>query len=307
MSYCTDCDDDSPGFDRLCSICGSVRVTRTNPSSSSDAVGFSAAHQQTEAGLFDMLGEGLRNEIESFIQRGVDKPISREYLSTIGKVVLDERRSLLHDVRITLTYSHASEDHKLTFMAIHAGFGPLMKEGVSGKAKIPSNEFGDSPIDDVNGVIAFLRRGAVTFVQKTKRAEEAGALAVVVLQTYAMWPFVMTNSSSEEEALTIPSVMVSMKDSELLCKMILEIPSIELSMRCNELNVECAICQDEMCAGQTIVKLPGCGHAYHDVCVLSWLEKQHTCPLCRLEMPKREADAGSSRPQLSGHMASYYN
>ena len=36
------------------------------------------------------------------------------------------------------------------------------------------------------------------------------------------------------------------------------------------------------------VKLP-CSHLFHEACIQSWLEKQHTCPTCRKQLPTRSA------------------
>ncbi len=52
----------------------------------------------------------------------------------------------------------------------------------------------------------------------------------------------------------------------------------------------CVICRDEMDAAK---KLP-CGHLFHADCLRSWLERQQTCPTCRVsvvEEERREARA----------------
>ncbi|KAE8688966.1 hypothetical protein F3Y22_tig00110946pilonHSYRG00104 [Hibiscus syriacus] len=45
---------------------------------------------------------------------------------------------------------------------------------------------------------------------------------------------------------------------------------------------ECAICLDE---GKIKAKRMPCGHAFHGRCIEKWLEKSHSCPLCRYNMP----------------------
>jgi len=42
---------------------------------------------------------------------------------------------------------------------------------------------------------------------------------------------------------------------------------------------ECAICHE--CFGAEEAKMFPCGHFYHADCILQWLERQLTCPLCR--------------------------
>lgn len=43
----------------------------------------------------------------------------------------------------------------------------------------------------------------------------------------------------------------------------------------------CSICLEEMCGGgKELVGLP-CQHVFHENCILQWLEKTNSCPLCR--------------------------
>lgn len=58
-------------------------------------------------------------------------------------------------------------------------------------------------------------------------------------------------------------------------------------------NKECLICLDEHTIGSMAVKLP-CGHLFHKPCVVEWLQKHCTCPVCRYEVqsndPRYEAE-----------------
>ncbi|KAG2790598.1 hypothetical protein JG687_00004262 [Phytophthora cactorum] len=57
----------------------------------------------------------------------------------------------------------------------------------------------------------------------------------------------------------------------------------------------CSIClgewDDEECAGMNVVKLP-CLHAFHEECLLEWLQGSTHCPMCREE--PRTADSRAS-------------
>ncbi|RYG98465.1 hypothetical protein EON65_51395 [archaeon] len=50
-----------------------------------------------------------------------------------------------------------------------------------------------------------------------------------------------------------------------------------------ETNKECVFCLVEQELGSTACKLP-CGHLYHRGCVVQWLQRKCTCPVCRYEL-----------------------
>lgn len=54
----------------------------------------------------------------------------------------------------------------------------------------------------------------------------------------------------------------------------------------------CAVCQDSYHADETVCKLP-CGHSYHKDCVVPWLERHCTCPVCRHEVGETQPEPAS--------------
>jgi E3 ubiquitin-protein ligase RNF115/126 len=53
----------------------------------------------------------------------------------------------------------------------------------------------------------------------------------------------------------------------------------------DECNTECCICFFQHNVGDKgIARLP-CGHLFHRKCVVEWLEKKCSCPICRYEIP----------------------
>ena len=46
---------------------------------------------------------------------------------------------------------------------------------------------------------------------------------------------------------------------------------------------QCAVCRVELEKGEDTATLP-CGHAYHEGCVLAWLERAKSCPVCGVEL-----------------------
>lgn len=59
--------------------------------------------------------------------------------------------------------------------------------------------------------IVVLERGGVTFAKKASRAQAAGAVAVIIVQTLDVWPYTMTDSTDEGKDLSIPAFMISAK------------------------------------------------------------------------------------------------
>ncbi|CAD5318588.1 unnamed protein product [Arabidopsis thaliana] len=46
---------------------------------------------------------------------------------------------------------------------------------------------------------------------------------------------------------------------------------------------DCAICLDRFKKGETLVHLP-CGHKFHSICLLPWLDTNVYCPYCRTDI-----------------------
>jgi E3 ubiquitin-protein ligase AIP2 len=72
----------------------------------------------------------------------------------------------------------------------------------------------------------------------------------------------------------------------------------------------CSVCQEEFPPHGKAQKMP-CGHFFHVDCLVEWLEKHNTCPLCRHQLPSEkmhfDADAdrvASNNPQNTTGMFS---
>ncbi|XP_012284004.1 E3 ubiquitin-protein ligase RNF181-like [Orussus abietinus] len=57
----------------------------------------------------------------------------------------------------------------------------------------------------------------------------------------------------------------------------------------DENSKQCPICLKEFDIGITVKLLP-CQHSFHNECILPWLGKTNTCPLCRYELPTDDED-----------------
>ncbi|CAN6872450.1 unnamed protein product [Brassica oleracea] len=65
--------------------------------------------------------------------------------------------------------------------------------------------------------------------------------------------------------------------------------------------VMCAVCKDAMVMGEIGKKLP-CGHFYHDNCILPWLEKRNSCPVCRFQLPTNDPRYERKRAREEPHL-----
>ncbi|EFN75399.1 E3 ubiquitin-protein ligase RNF181 [Harpegnathos saltator] len=52
---------------------------------------------------------------------------------------------------------------------------------------------------------------------------------------------------------------------------------------------QCPVCLKDFEAGNKAISMP-CRHAFHSECILPWLEKTNSCPLCRYELPTDDED-----------------
>ncbi|WP_369047915.1 PA domain-containing protein [Tenacibaculum sp. UWU-22] len=100
-------------------------------------------------------------------------------------------------------------------------FGGDLSSPITGDLTLVND--GTSPTDDacetitnfaaVNGKIAVIKRGTCFFAEKVKRAQEAGAIAVIMVNNVGGYPIVMGGSDA---SITIPSLMISKTDGETI-------------------------------------------------------------------------------------------
>ncbi|PNT71338.1 E3 ubiquitin-protein ligase ATL9 [Brachypodium distachyon] len=62
----------------------------------------------------------------------------------------------------------------------------------------------------------------------------------------------------------------------------------------------CAVCLEDVQAGQTVRELPPCRHLFHVDCIDLWLQTHRTCPLCRCELPLPPPRKATSKAAAAG-------
>jgi hypothetical protein len=155
--------------------------------------------------------EAFREQVSNFVEDGVlDEEEAEPLLDGVGDV-LDEPALLPNLVTIDLPSAAAG-----TYEAAGAEFGPdLTLEGIAGPIELVNDgtddpTYGCSPfIGFTPGAIALLDRGSCLFVDKVENAQDAGAVAVIVVNSLPGTPVTQAGTAPH---ILIPSVMVSLDD-----------------------------------------------------------------------------------------------
>ncbi|KAL7540452.1 hypothetical protein ACHAXR_010115, partial [Thalassiosira sp. AJA248-18] len=167
--------------------------------------------------------------------------------------------------------------------------------------------------------VAYVERGdGITFVQKAILCQRAGwekgkeslCIGVIVGNTASgggkeVWPYVMQDTKKEAQTLglKIPVVMIRREDGLRLVQWTKkeqmdnsQYTPCQISIHSKQANSHtCPVCTDSYVPGATIIRLPLCGHVFHESCALAWLSKHNTCPYCRKEMPTDDEDYEQER------------
>lgn len=309
IKRCEECEEDRPdaGGARMCAICGAPLVSVVRPVAAEADEGaqlIAAAALRSEMNeMLDLLGVG--DEFRAaLLQQNSERvrPINKDFVSTLGKVKVNARGTILYDVYVSVgglqilavpaSFSWLPPDDRLPFVLDGAPLAlaePAMLEAsLSASAYVGSALLG--------------RRGICSFAAKAKRAAAARCSVLLCIQTHgSVFPFEMGDAAGEltaDDELALAGLLVLMVPSgqgdllERMCR-----PSsatsrdtgrVRASVRVVKRDRECSICQEEFCGDQSVLKLP-CRHAYHEGCLMRWLEGHTTCPVCRTDFPAEQA------------------
>ena len=54
--------------------------------------------------------------------------------------------------------------------------------------------------------------------------------------------------------------------------------------------LECVVCKEELELGDKIMRLPHCGHTFHEECLSKWFKHQDWCPICRSSISGKQKE-----------------
>ncbi|WP_435135188.1 PA domain-containing protein [Formosa sp. A9] len=101
-----------------------------------------------------------------------------------------------------------------TYTSLSASFGPQADENITGNLVLAEPTEACALLDNasaINGKIALIYRGNCTFVEKVLNAQNAGAIAVIMINNEPGNPIVM-GGEDPTGAVQIPSLMISQED-----------------------------------------------------------------------------------------------
>jgi Ring finger domain len=63
---------------------------------------------------------------------------------------------------------------------------------------------------------------------------------------------------------------------------------------------ECSVCLEKLVLMEANILTLPCDHLFHKACIVTWLEKHTTCPVCRFELPAAESPGNTAPPSTNG-------
>ncbi|KAK9885105.1 hypothetical protein WA026_009327 [Henosepilachna vigintioctopunctata] len=75
-------------------------------------------------------------------------------------------------------------------------------------------------------------------------------------------------------------------------KVVETIPNVPV----DKTDIQCTVCLKMFCEKELAKQLP-CNHLFHSECIMPWLSKTNSCPLCRHEMETDDEDYEAYRKE----------
>lgn len=236
---------------------------------------------------------------------------NKEVLRRIPRIELDSQSAILHEATVYIESSGDVDNgqYKFEMDATIGEFDPKPPYLFSGALYLTNPIHGSPHVSVVkpnnakenNDFILYMERGGdVTFAEKAMYAKNAGAKAVLCANHVPIWPYVMKDSKgiSRTQNDPIPIVMVKRSDGQMIKSMLHSGKQVQVTLEAKKSCTSCIICTDPFQVQQVVLRLPLCGHVFHEDCALQWLNKHNTCPYCRRELPAEDEEYEKERRRV---------
>ncbi|TMW66075.1 hypothetical protein Poli38472_003840 [Pythium oligandrum] len=294
--FCKDCNEiaeQTTADGKRCLVCGcelEARGSRPNQATTNGlaALGGGITNAQDFESLISQLLSTIGGEFG--VSNEARRPASDEAVTKLGSFTADQAST----IEVAMVVSGIKGE----VLAIPANFGPcdslpraevVVADPIDGASQLANAA-------SIAGKIVVMERGTCTFAQKVLRAQSAGAAAVIIIQTFDVWPYTMTDSKGESSVITIPAFMLSMKQGQRFLEYLRDQTRDEDAVA--EITVrkdarECVICQVDMTIGATLTRMP-CQHMFHTECLHQWLKIGNSCPICRVEIQSKHGSSSNT-------------
>lgn len=326
LMQCPTCEESRNDHPTICTVCGDTLVAPPPP-----AAAATSRPQRSFVGVravpefltndFRQAGRDMRNLLQQMrdVENDAEiwnpnpdvagRPTAKRILDSIPRIVVDENCSFLRNS--ILKVWDGERKSILECQAILGEFGPaiafqssnanaVVSSPLTGKGGLREKTIKNISANKESESILFMERGdGITFVSKGIMAQKAGATSAVIINNRSdPWPYVMKDSTNEagQVGLRIPVVMIRQSDGEKILQS--NNGRLCCSLHIETSQVDCVVCCETFKKSQTVMKLPTCGHIFHEECALAWLKKQNTCPYCRHELPTDDPEYDAERRRL---------
>lgn len=315
-NFCPTCNDVCLDHPTICTICGDTLVpppvaSRNSNNTRHNRISFSSPFIRSSDG-----GAGLWEDVPAEAmdpqQAGLkSNATNKQVLRRIPRIELDSQSAILHEATISIEAS-GDEDgapYKYEMDATIGEFDPKPPYLLSGPLYLANPIHGSSNVSVIKpnhakesyDFILYMERGGdVTFAEKAKYAKNTGAKAVLCANHVSIWPYIMKDSKgiSNQQSDPIPIVMVKRSDGQIIKSILHSGKQVQLTLEAKKSYTSCIICTDLFQVKQVVLRLPLCGHVFHEDCALQWLNKHNTCPYCRRELPAEDEEYEKERRRV---------
>ena len=193
----------------------------------------------------------------------------------------------------------------------------LRVAGISGQIAVRFAEFGStlSPGESKNastkdGSLVVLRRDGVSkFASVANSQSHDIRLLVIGQKRNGPWPFILTDTSKEFiKRNDMIVVSVSSEAFERLSRVETD-DDLDAQVSCSSLREACcAICLEAFESGDELKTFPSpCLHAFHEACILQWLNVNDSCPSCRHRLSPKSTSNGNAGKRSTETFESWYS